>query len=144
MSEQESGAVRARVDPALGGDAESPLRGRRILVVEDNFLVGTAMCRMLEQLGCVAIGPLARPAEAEAIARGADYDAAVMDVGLAGGNSIEVARAVRARGRPAIFVTGYASNDLLPQELRSEPRLLKPVDPATLRATLLRVLTRGG
>jgi len=129
--------------PTMGAPAGSGgagLKGRRILVVEDNFLVGTAMCRMLEQLGCVAIGPLARAAEAEALARGSQYDAAVMDLGLATGTSIEVARAARARGIPVLFVTGYSSSDMVPPELRNVPRLLKPVDQGALQAALERIL----
>ncbi len=119
------------------------LRGKRVLVVEDNFLVGMAMCRMLEQLGCVAIGPVGRSAEAEALARGTEYHAAVMDLGLGGGTSAEVARAARARGKPVAFVTGYSSTEMVPPELRGLPRLLKPVEPGALAAALTRMIAPG-
>lgn len=128
---------------AVPGSAPPGLRGKRVLVVEDSFLVGMAMCRMLEQLGCVAIGPVSRAAEAEALARGTEYHAAVMDLGLGGGTSLEVARAARARGKPVVFVTGYSSNELVPPELRGLPRLLKPVEPGALAAALTRLIGPG-
>ncbi len=107
--------------------------GRRVLLVEDGFLVASMMRRILEQAGHTVLGPISGLPEALAAAGSADYDVALLDISLAEGTSADVARRALARGRRAIFVTGYASAELLPPDLRALPRLLKPVDPESLR-----------
>jgi hypothetical protein len=60
------------------------LQGIRVLVVEDEFLVATLIEDMLTTAGCVVLGPIPRLAEAlDAVHRGT-FDAAVLDVNLAG------------------------------------------------------------
>ena len=109
---------------------------RRVLLVEDGFLVAGHMRRILEEAGHSVVGPVARLREALAVARSDEYDVALLDVSLAEGTSVEVARSVLARGRRAVFVTGYASSESMPEDLRAVPRLIKPVDAAALLAAL--------
>ena len=109
---------------------------RRVLLVEDGFLVAGLMVRVLEQAGHTVLGPIAVLSEAEAAARSEDYDVALLDISLPEGTSVGVARRALARGRRAVFVTGYASADALPADLRSVPRLVKPVDPGALLAVV--------
>lgn len=112
------------------------LVGKRILLVEDNFLVGTTICRMLESLGCLVLGPIAALEEANRMALEADVDAGVLDINIIGGTSASIADALRGRGRPFIFVTGYGSAEPLPEGLRDCKRLNKPIDERMLREAL--------
>lgn len=58
--------------------------GRRVLVVEDDFLVSLATTDLLESTGCVIVGPAARIAAALRFARTESLDAAVLDVDIVG------------------------------------------------------------
>jgi CheY-like chemotaxis protein len=113
----------------------APLEGRKILVVEDEFLVAMLIQEILEGAGCAVAGPIPRVAEAlEAAGRDA-YDAAVLDVNLAGDRIDPVAEALSRRNIPFVFVTGYATG-ALPGEYTQRPRLCKPFKVADLLGTL--------
>ena len=103
----------------------APLEGCKVLVVEDEFLVAMLIQEFLEEAGCVVAGPIPRVAEAvEAAGRDA-YDAAVLDVNLAGERIDPVAEALSRRKIPFVFVTGYGMG-ALPGEYAQRPRLCKP------------------
>ncbi len=113
----------------------APLEGCKILVVEDEFLVAMLIQDMLEEAGCAVAGPIPRVAEAvEAAGRDA-YDAAVLDVNLAGDRIDPVAEALSRRNIPFVFVTGYGMG-ALPGEYAQRPRLCKPFKMAELLGTL--------
>ena len=111
------------------------LEGCRILVVEDEFLVAVLIQEMLETAGCVVSGPIPRIAEALDAAGHETYDAAVLDVNLAGDRIDPVARALSRRNVPFVFVTGY-SMGALPEEYAGRPRLCKPFKMADLLSAL--------
>ena len=113
------------------------LQGRRILVVEDEFIVALAAQDMLADLGATVVGPAVTVAEGLALAREA-LDAAVLDINMHGVRSYAVAEALRARGVPVVFATGYAAVD--DDMVAGAPVVPKPYTPADLSAALLRVL----
>ncbi len=80
---------------------------RRVLVVEDELMVGWLLQDMLTDLGCTVVGPAARIAEALAMIDVEAIDAAVLDVNLNGELSYPGADALRAHGIPFAFSTGY-------------------------------------
>ena len=85
------------------------LEGIRVLVVEDEFLVATLIEDMLMAAGCIVAGPIPRLSEAlDAVDRGT-FDAAVLDVNLAGDRIYPVADALSRRNVPFVFVTGYSA-----------------------------------
>lgn len=85
--------------------------GKRILVVEDEFIVAAMLCDTLEDAGAVPLGPVGRVDEAiKAIAAGG-FDAAVLDWNLAGESSLPLAGALAERAIPFIIATGYGSVD---------------------------------
>jgi CheY-like chemotaxis protein len=91
----------------------SPLDGRRVLVVEDEMMIAMLVEDMLGELGCVVVGPVNTLADALELAGSATvFDAALLDVNLAGQPVFPVADAVRAKGVPAIFSTGYGDAGL--------------------------------
>lgn len=116
--------------------SSSPFLERRILVVEDNFVLAESMRFALEELGCTVVGPAPTSSLAlELLARG-PVDAAVLDIDLRGVSSAPVAEELARRGTPFVFLTGYESAALLPPTFHSWARLSKPVDPEELVRTL--------
>jgi CheY-like chemotaxis protein len=85
----------------------SGLAGRRVLVVEDEPIVGMLLEDMLLDLGVEVVGPAATLAEALALAEREDLAAALLDVNLGGERSYPVADALARRGVPFLFLTGY-------------------------------------
>jgi DNA-binding response OmpR family regulator len=112
-----------------------PLEGRKVLIVEDEFLVASLIQDMLESAGCIVTGPIARVPEALTAADREDYDLAVLDVNLAGARIEPVAEALSRRHVPFVFVTGYAIG-ALPHEYAERPRICKPFKMAELLGAL--------
>jgi CheY-like chemotaxis protein len=107
------------------------LEGLRVLVVEDEFLVATLIEDMLTSAGCVVSGPIPRLAEALDAVHGGTFDAAVLDVNLAGDRIDPVADVLSRRNVPFVFVTGYTTGGL-PAVHAERPRLCKPFKMADL------------
>ena len=115
------------------------LEGIRVLVVEDEFLVATLIEDMLESAGCVVAGPLPRVADALSAVDDGTYDAAILDVNLAGDRIDPVADALARRNVPFMFVTGY-STGALPPGFVERPRLCKPFKIEDLLGTLSTII----
>ncbi|KPN16780.1 hypothetical protein AO715_01375 [Xanthomonas sp. Mitacek01] len=114
----------------------TPLTGRRILLVEDDYLLADALAQSLRSTGALVSGPIGTVDGAlAAVDQLDDIEAVVLDVNLNGIRVDAVADAVRARGIPMVFVSGYDRN-LLPPRFADVPHCLKPVDIDQLAATL--------
>ncbi len=98
----------------------------RILVVEDSFLLVTAIQIMIDDLGWVVVGPATCKADALTLARSEAFDAALLDVNLDGDTSWDVAAVLKARGIPFIFGTGYDVFSVLPDDLAGSTIIAKP------------------
>ena len=86
----------------------SSLEGLRVLIVEDEALVSMLLEAMLEDLGCIVVGPAGRIAEATQLLQAPDaIDVALLDVNVAGEQVFPVAEALKAAGKPFAFSTGY-------------------------------------
>lgn len=110
-----------------------PLAGRRVLVVEDEFIVAAMLADMLEDEGAEVIGPIGTQADALAVAASEALDVAVLDWNLNGEPGAPVARILRARGIPFAISTGYGAVEA---EFADVPVLNKPYAPARLTACL--------
>jgi PAS domain S-box-containing protein len=119
------------VKPAFSEQTWSP-PGGRILVVEDETLIGMATCDALAELGYTTVGPIGQLVDALLIAQEQAFDAAVLDVNLNGDLVYPLADLLMRRRVPCLFLTGYAGNSIAPRFLGS-PILHKPVDFALLK-----------
>lgn len=116
------------------------LQGRRVLVVEDESLVAMLLDTILEDMGCTPVGPASNIDEGEALARDeAALDAALLDVNVAGRQVFPVAAALKARGVPFVFSTGYGEGGL-PDEWRGNPTIQKPFTEAAIRDALMKAM----
>lgn len=84
-----------------------PLKGKRILVVEDEMLEAIDIEDSLLGFGAIVLGPATRLGLALDLAQSAQFDVAILDVDLHGGRSYPVAEIMKGRGIPYIFATGY-------------------------------------
>ncbi|CAN7152598.1 response regulator [Brevundimonas sp. LjRoot202] len=110
--------------------------GRRVLIVEDESLVAMLLETILEDMGCLAVGPAATVDEGLRMAADETVDAALLDVNVAGRQVFPVAQALKDRGVPFIFSTGYGEGGL-PDEWRGQPTLQKPFTEAAVRDALM-------
>ena len=117
-----------------------PFVGRRVLIVEDESLVAMLLETILEDMGCVPVGPAATVDEGLRMAtEGEPVDAALLDVNVAGKQVFPVAQALKDRGVPFVFSTGYGEGGLL-DEWRGQPTLQKPFTEAAVRDALMKAM----
>ena len=114
------------------------LRGRKVLVVEDEALIAMLFEDILADLGCEVVGPAMNVRQALELA-GSAIDIAVLDLNLAGESSFPVAGVLRERGVPVVFSSGYGSSGL-PPEWQDAPTLPKPFTAEEVADTLSRVV----
>jgi CheY-like chemotaxis protein len=110
-------------------------QGRRILVVEDEFLIRMLLEDMLSDLGYELAGVAGRVDEAAELARTVDVDLAILDVNLDGHDVYPVADILIERGVPFVFVSGYGGRGLA-EAYRERPTLQKPFQLEELQKTL--------
>lgn len=102
-----------------------PRRGRRVLVVEDEYLIAIQIGAMLRDLGCETVGPVGDVVGAFALITQERPDAALLDICLDVGPSFLLAGVLEQRRIPFAFATGYEGG-VLPPRFAAVPRLLKP------------------
>jgi CheY-like chemotaxis protein len=120
-------------------DPASPQTGRRIFVVEDEFLIRMLLEDMLTDLGYELVGVAGRVDEAAEMAQTKDFDLAILDVNLDGQDVYPVADLIGKRGLPFMFVTGYGGRGL-PDNYRNRPTLQKPFQLDELKRMLAQLL----
>jgi CheY-like chemotaxis protein len=98
---------------------------RRVLVVEDEMLIGMLLEDMLTDMGHEVAAVVPRLKDALAAVNRESFDLAVLDVHLHGESAFPVADALIAKGVPFIFATGYGERGL-PESYRGRPVLQKP------------------
>lgn len=106
------------------------LAGKRILVVEDEYLVAIELAQTMEDMGAAIAGMTGSLSEALSLTE-APLDGALVDVQLGAECSFVLVDKLLAAGVPLILTSGY-DVAVLPAHLRHCPRISKPVPPATL------------
>ncbi|AGS25755.1 response regulator CheY-like domain-containing protein (plasmid) [Rhizobium etli] len=121
--------------------AEGLLRGRRVLVVEDEFMLAEDMSQQLAEAGALVLGPAQSLERAFELLAAADaLDAAVLDVNLHGKQVYPIADTLLERHVPFVFTTGYDAS-ALPARFKSMSCYAKPVDMSRLIETLQAAIT---
>ena len=121
--------------------SECSLAGRRILVLEDEYIVAMLLETELNDAGAIVLGPFGKLEQAiEVIKAGKQIDAAILDLNIRGEFSYPVADLLSERGVPFIFTTGY-DGSAMPSLYANFPRCEKPVSASKLTLALQRLLT---
>jgi PAS domain S-box-containing protein len=107
----------------------------RIMLVEDEVLLGMLMRDMITEMGYFVAGPYCTVSEAMAASEGQEFDAAVLDVNLGGEHVYPLADRLTAKGVPCIFVTGY-DEEGIDDRFSQLPILQKPVNRKGLEPVL--------
>lgn len=105
---------------------------RRVLLVEDDPVLGFELQSALADSGLDVIGPARTLPEALALAADKHISAAVLDIHLGGVMVFPVAEYLRTRALPILFITGYDIAAVAPETLRNAPVMQKPVDAGVL------------
>ena len=128
------------------------LRGKRVLVVDDNEHARTALHGMLQNMGFEATQAASGQAALETLAACAPFDVVLLDWQMPGMSGLQAAQKMRERsardqtgapGSPRLaMVTAYSRDDLVKQAsaLGITEVLSKPVSPSTLFDSLMRLI----
>ena len=84
---------------------------RRCLLVEDEVLIGMMTLMALEDAGFEVVGPIQELPDAIAAAKTGDYELALLDVAIKGGEVFPAADILSSRGVPVVFHTGQAERE---------------------------------
>lgn len=113
------------------------LKDKKVLIVEDQYLIAADLSRALTKLGGSVVGPFASTEAAQAQVAGKSIDLAFLDINLDEETVFPLADDLERRGIPFVFATGHDAA-ILPERFKSKPRLEKPF---TVQA-LLEVIRR--
>jgi CheY-like chemotaxis protein len=103
------------------------------------MMVSMLLEDMLQDLGCIPIGPATGVEPALKLVDDANFDVGVLDVNLNGKETYDIADALTARAIPFAFATGYGIGRL-PEKYVGIPTLRKPFQQYELERTLTEVL----
>ncbi|WP_292516169.1 response regulator [Mesorhizobium sp.] len=101
------------------------LRGVRLLIVEDDWLLAGDLARYFGNMGAVVLGPAATVEQASVHTEMAE--AAILDVNLNGRRVFPVADELVRRGVPFVFFSGD-EDIVIPERLRHASNLRKSSD----------------
>ncbi|HUF88168.1 MAG TPA: ATP-binding protein [Thermohalobaculum sp.] len=150
-----AGAVAGAGTGDAGARPEPDLAGRRVLVADDAATSRMVLRLFLQPLGVEVFEAADGRAALEALGRG-HFDAAFIDLNMPGMSGAELAERIRSgdAGRtgnpgrprlPLVAVTGVSGDeaDEAGHCAGFDAHLLKPIDPAAVRATLAAVLAKA-
>jgi CheY-like chemotaxis protein len=120
-------------------DATMPLADQRVLVVEDEYYLAADTAEALQRAGATVLGPFASEQGALDKIKSEAPTIALLDINLGRGPSFDIARVLKQRGIPLVFITGY-NEEIIPSEFEYAPRLQKPVDARQILNLLARAL----
>jgi CheY-like chemotaxis protein len=104
------------------------LQHRRILVVEDEYIIAYELRLELEDLEATVVGPVGNLGDAIALIKsGEPIDGAILDVNLAGQYIYPLADLLIERDVPFVFTTGYDAS-MIPDRFAAVVRCQKPVE----------------
>ena len=112
----------------------------RVLIAEDDPLIGLALAERLRSLGHEPLGPAADGEHALELARKSPCDLYLFDVEMPKLDGLEAAAQLAAEGlrRPVVVVTGVEDESLVERSIASgvSAYLTKPIDTRELQAAI--------
>ena len=116
---------------------------RKILVVDDDPVVGASINRVLSPKGFAVISASGGQEALDRIAR-EDYDVVYTDIKMPGMSGLEVAKRIKASRPwlPVVIITGYgtADNELEARDIGTAGFLRKPLAPDVIEGSVYRAI----
>ena len=131
--------AKAKADGSDGAGTGAGTARRRVLIVEDDMLVGMGLKANLERLGHRVVGQASTASEAMALYQEHAPDVVLLDIRLNGDDGIEVARQLlRERRCPMVIVSAYSDRELIERASAAGVfgYLIKPVNGEALQAQI--------
>jgi DNA-binding NarL/FixJ family response regulator len=116
--------------------ARPPLRGIRILLVQDEALVAWEAAERIRTWGAEIIGPTSSVAQACALADSDAPDAALLSVNVRQESIRPLVEKLRLGGVPFVFATGYSQHTLSSDEYADCTFIGRPFETATFLQAL--------
>lgn len=117
----------------------TPLSGRRVLVVEDEFLIALDAERIFEDAGASEVLLAKSIEEAEAVlASGVPIDIGVLDLKVGAHETWPLIEDMKRRGIPLVLATGFDPG----REVEGVILIQKPYNDETILAIIRTLLTR--
>src|SRR5438105_1666736 len=116
------------------------LRGARVLVVDDEFLIAAQLEGDLRDAGAEVIGPSHTLQDALALAEREHLTAAILDIQLGHDRVGPLAQHLADRGIPFVFYTGQTHTDPILTQWPNSKVLSKPATAANLIAAIAAVV----
>lgn len=111
--------------PLAASSAKTDLRGLFVLLVEDDYLVATALADTLQQAGASIVGPFGWENQITPAILEASIDRALIDINLHGKDSYVAIDAMLRRNIKVVILTSY-SPELIPAPYAACQILTKP------------------
>jgi len=124
-------------------EEQGPLRGMRILIVEDEILIALNLEDILCTAGAIVAGLCGSIPAATTVAEKDALSAAVLDVRLGRETTEHVAELLAGRGIPFLFYSGQHLSDHLRAKFPDAPFLIKPVEPHTFVDAVAKLARRS-
>jgi DNA-binding NtrC family response regulator len=118
------------------------LKGRRVLIVEDQYLIAADLDRALARMGGVIVGPVRSIEAAKTEMRRGTVDLAFLDINLDDEMVFPLADELERRGIPFVFATGH-DTAIMPERFKSKPRLEKPFTIHSVQEAVRQLLAPG-
>jgi two-component SAPR family response regulator len=115
------------------------LKGRRVLVAEDQYLLADELRRHLTRLGTDVVGPVATVNGVLELLASGRVDVALLDVDLDGEMVYAAAEELERRNIPFAFVTGY-EHAAIRSDFAHSPYIPKPFSLNVLADVLIRLI----
>ncbi|WP_299249410.1 sigma-54 dependent transcriptional regulator [uncultured Aquimarina sp.] len=113
---------------------------KKLLIVEDEFLIANNIRSIVSQLGYAVMGVAKSAVEALKAVEGEKPDLALLDINIIGKtNGIDLAKVLRKKyGIKHLFITSYSDNEIVEEMNHTRPLgyILKPFDERDIRVAL--------
>jgi CheY-like chemotaxis protein len=110
---------------------------KRVLVLEDNFIIALEAEDILKSLGVEHVEIASNVADAQALIAEQSFDFALLDVNLGSQTSFDFAGLLIERGMAFGFVSGYGDDFNFPVTLRDISRITKPFNESSMAGLLM-------
>ena len=111
----------------------------RVLVCDDNLLMGDVVAEFLRDCGLEPVGPVGHLESAMQIARQRALDGAILDINLGGTSCFPICATLSTRRIPFAFLTGYPKA-AIPIEYCAVPLVIKPFETTEMKEMLSHML----